>query len=422
MTPSDQVLLHQWTEDRDADAFTELVRRHSGMVHATAARILHAPSEAEEVAQECFIKLAKSGARIERTVAGWLHAVATREALDALRSKQRREKREAAYGGDQPAAAASAEWNEVRELVDEAIDALPAGIRDVVVAHYLEGRTYPEIAGDWNMTRAAVAMRASRGVAKVREHLTRKGVVIPVAALAAGLASQAAHAAPQALVANLGEFALSGGSYSIGTSGATTGALTTGAVFTMNNAVIAGAAAVIAVVLTLLGGAYYLADGQDTLVANQSASGSPKIGVYDSRSIAVAFVGSRYFQQQIATLETKRREAQAAGDVARVKRIEDEGGELQRTLHRQGFSTAPVEDILIHVEQDLAAISDELGLEAIVSKWDEDALARYPGAERVDVTMRLVDALEPSARQRNSAEQVQESDPVPLEELESAGL
>ena len=39
----------------------------------------------------------------------------------------------------------------------------------------------------------------------------------------------------------------------------------------------------------------------------------------------------------------------------------------------------------------------------IVSKWDKDTMADYPDTEKADITMMLVDALEPSAKQRQSA-------------------
>lgn len=55
---------------------------------------------------------------------------------------------------------------------------------------------------------------------------------------------------------------------------------------------------------------------------------------------------------------------------------------------------------------------------ALVSKWDKDGLARYRDAELVDVTMALVDALNPNDRQRKSAIEIQKHEPIPLEKAE----
>jgi len=109
-------------------------------------------------------------------------------------------------------------------------------------------------------------------------------------------------------------------------------------------------------------------------------------------------------------------EATAAGDEKRIRELRAEGEARQRQLHMQGFSTAPVDNVLETIRDRLPAIRQRAGVEALVSKWDRDALARYPGAEQVEVTMALVDALQPDPRQRQSAIEVQKHAPIPLEE------
>jgi hypothetical protein len=54
----------------------------------------------------------------------------------------------------------------------------------------------------------------------------------------------------------------------------------------------------------------------------------------------------------------------------------------------------------------------------LVSKWDQETLAKYPSAELVDVTMMLVDAFQPNERQRQSAIEIQKHEPIPLEDAE----
>jgi DNA-directed RNA polymerase specialized sigma24 family protein len=70
MNSSDRTLIEKWTTRRDADAFAEIVSRYSGMVYATCLRILRNGSEAEEVAQECFLKLATGGTVIRSSLGG----------------------------------------------------------------------------------------------------------------------------------------------------------------------------------------------------------------------------------------------------------------------------------------------------------------------------------------------------------------
>lgn len=141
-----------------------------------------------------------------------------------------------------------------------------------------------------------------------------------------------------------------------------------------------------------------------------------RIGTYDSRALAVAWVGTPSFNAWMQPLSDEHATAKAAGDGPRIKELQAEGEARQRQLHMQGFSTAPVGNVLETIRERLPAIRQQAGVEMLVSKWDRDGLARYPGAERVDVTMALVEALQPNPRQRQSAIEVQKHDPIPLED------
>ena len=140
-----------------------------------------------------------------------------------------------------------------------------------------------------------------------------------------------------------------------------------------------------------------------------------RIGVYDSRAIAVAFVGSEAFKTAMAALEAEHKAATDAGDEQRVAALEAQGAAQQERLHRQGFAAAPVDDILEHLADQLPAIKAGASVETIVSKWDQAALSKHPTAERVDVTMMLVDALAPTDQQRERAIEIQKVDPAPVE-------
>jgi hypothetical protein len=145
----------------------------------------------------------------------------------------------------------------------------------------------------------------------------------------------------------------------------------------------------------------------------------PRVGVYDSRAVAVAFVGSDVWNategKRLAALRAEYDKAKAEGDTKRMAELDAKGRAWQALMHRQGFSTAPVDDILAHIQDRLPGIAEEAGVEAIVSRWDEEALARHAEGERVDVTMALVDALKPTDRQRRAAIEIQRHAPIPLD-------
>jgi hypothetical protein len=142
--------------------------------------------------------------------------------------------------------------------------------------------------------------------------------------------------------------------------------------------------------------------------------GVRRIGVYDSRAVAVAWVGSPAFEAAMKPLHDDLANAEAAGDARRVEEVKAEGEARQRQLHMQGFSTAPVDNILDLIKESLPAIRHQAGVEVLISKWDRKALAKHPGAERIDVTMALVDALQPNEKQRRYATEVQQHKPIPL--------
>jgi len=208
---SDLVLLEQWVAHRDAEAFAELVRRHVSMVYATCRRVLGSEAGAEDVAQECFAEVVQlaSASRVEVSLGGWLHTMATRAALKRLRSEARRRKREQEYTA-QSQLHTQTELDDVQPYLDEAIAALPAKLRVPLVVHFLEGKTHQEVADMLGLPRTTVTSRVAKGVYEVRGHLKRRGVVIGTSALTLALIGESAQAVPPALTATLGKMALLG--------------------------------------------------------------------------------------------------------------------------------------------------------------------------------------------------------------------
>ncbi len=147
-------------------------------------------------------------------------------------------------------------------------------------------------------------------------------------------------------------------------------------------------------------------------VANDETSAvQERIGVYDSRAVAVAYVGSPILGEKMKGLKTKLAKAKDAGDAQEVSRIEAEGPAWQATLHQQGFGTAPVDDLLGLIAKDLPKIQKEAGVTILISKWNAAELEKHPRAEQVDVTMTLVDAFHPNPAQRKTAIEIQKLPP-----------
>ncbi len=202
-------LLRKWSRERDELAFRELVQRHAPMVFATSKRILRDDTEAQDVTQECFETLATTRRLPDSNLGPWLHRVATNRCLDRLRTTGRRAKREIDFATRQLQPHATG-WNDIYDLVDEAIAELPDKYRTVIIAHFLEGRPQTDIANELHLTRQAVHERLNRGIEAVRASLKRRGVEISAVTLGTLLLEKAsAVSITPALTASLGKLALS---------------------------------------------------------------------------------------------------------------------------------------------------------------------------------------------------------------------
>lgn len=209
MSPQDVALLKRWNDTRDADAFCEIVERYSGLVYGACLRVLRNPADAEDVAQECFLKVSEASAAPTTSLPGWLHTMATRRALNRLRAEKRRVTRETAFAGAADEAREHT-FDEVQEFIDEAIAKLPDDLRVPLVEHYLLGRTYESIGDELGVTRQAVSQRVQKGVEQVRVELRGRGIQISSGALPTGLAGLAGIVATEGLRRALRSAAIGG--------------------------------------------------------------------------------------------------------------------------------------------------------------------------------------------------------------------
>ncbi len=140
-----------------------------------------------------------------------------------------------------------------------------------------------------------------------------------------------------------------------------------------------------------------------------------RVGAFDSRLVAIAYVRSEAFKKRLAKLRAELGEAKAAGDKKRIKQLEALGPALQELVHKQGFSTWPVHDILKTIKEELPGIAKQADVDIIVSKWD--VAFRRDGAAVIDVTDLMVKPFSPDEATRKVLESVRKKAPVPLDQL-----
>jgi RNA polymerase sigma-70 factor (ECF subfamily) len=161
----------------DADAFEVIYDRHCGVAFSLAYRMCGRRAGAEDVMQEAFLALWRSGARYDHTrgsVRNWILRIVHNRAVDALRRGGVREGRhfheegllERVPGSEHTEEQALA--SEQAQEVQGALRALPREQSRVVELAYFGGFTHTEIASMLQMPVGTVKGRMRLGLAKLR--------------------------------------------------------------------------------------------------------------------------------------------------------------------------------------------------------------------------------------------------------------
>jgi RNA polymerase sigma-70 factor (ECF subfamily) len=166
---TDVALLHSYAAGGDARAFAELVRRYSGMVYTTARRVTGDSAAAEDVSQDCFLRLAQSSAAIRGSLAAWLHRTSLNRSLQLLRSERARRLREAQ--AIPPSRDQSEDAPALIRRVDQALDSLPSEARELITEHFLCGKSQTELALAMGLNQSTVQRRIEKGLAELRRRL-----------------------------------------------------------------------------------------------------------------------------------------------------------------------------------------------------------------------------------------------------------
>ena len=171
----------------DARAFEVLYERHAGAAYSLAYRVVGARGAAEDVTQEAFLSLWRSGARYERSrgsVRTWVLGIVHHRAIDALRRSSVHDRRrvEDETAGERLPAAERTEVEAARReearTIRAAIDALPADQCQVIELAYFGGFTHVEIAQMLDAPVGTVKGRMRLGLRKLRAALA-EGAVSP---------------------------------------------------------------------------------------------------------------------------------------------------------------------------------------------------------------------------------------------------
>ncbi len=156
----------------DTVAFRDLVERHQSRAYTLALRILRSAADAEEVAQDAFVRVwtALPSFRGESSFATWLYRIVARRAFDraeVLKNRRAREQPEARLPEREAPAAADEDALQAA-LLQRLVGGLTLAQRSAVTLFYYEGRSVEQVAAVLGMPENTVKTHLLRARAALR--------------------------------------------------------------------------------------------------------------------------------------------------------------------------------------------------------------------------------------------------------------
>lgn len=169
--------------ERKTDAVAELYDRYSGMLKALSQRILHDPSDAEEILQETFLQVWNQAGRYDpkrSSVSTWLVLISRSRSIDRLRSRQVKLRTATAAGRENPDIHTSPQGvgnvlgQERRKRLRDEMAKLPSEQSQVLELAFYGGMTQSEIAKQTGIPLGTVKTRTLLAMKKLRQALSEE--------------------------------------------------------------------------------------------------------------------------------------------------------------------------------------------------------------------------------------------------------
>lgn len=167
--------------DRDAEAWSVILRLAGEDMRRLCARIVGNAQDADDAVQETLLQIRDAAGRFvagsadpDQTARRWIMGVAAKVALMQLRTRARLQRRERVAGGEaaqETGPSVQFEKDETSRQVRAALAALPERLRTAVSLRHLAGMEYAEIAALQSCSETAVRIRVHRGLDQLRRRL-----------------------------------------------------------------------------------------------------------------------------------------------------------------------------------------------------------------------------------------------------------
>jgi len=160
------------------DAFAELITRYKRLIYSVAYKFTKENEEADDMAQEAFIKIYRSLSRYDDKYkfSTWCVKVATNVCLDHVRRRKLNyvslEEIENFSATDTDSPEEHYLRKEKYKVLQDAIDSLPEIYKEPIVMYHQKGMSYKEIAEDLGKPMSIIKNRIFRARHTLRENLT----------------------------------------------------------------------------------------------------------------------------------------------------------------------------------------------------------------------------------------------------------
>lgn len=157
----------------DEQTFDAMVRAHYGRLCDFVYRYVRSRATAEDIVQDIFVRILRSERFDYDDPLPYLYRAARNGAASHVRQQRTRERLRAQAGSAAGSrrAEAEAEYHELAEAVDHAIDSLPARAREIFTMSRVQGLTYAEIARTLGLSIKTVDNQMGRALKLLRVRL-----------------------------------------------------------------------------------------------------------------------------------------------------------------------------------------------------------------------------------------------------------
>lgn len=165
----------------DAAAFEVLYDRHVAAVYGLCHRMVRSAAQADDICQEAFLSVWRSGGRYDRTrgnVRSWMLSITHNRAIDQIRRSRRHDDRQIQDDAlaEQMPAADSTDADALRRIDQDdtagALRCLPDTQRAVIELAFYSGYSHVEIADKLGVPLGTVKGRMRLGLEKLQGHLS----------------------------------------------------------------------------------------------------------------------------------------------------------------------------------------------------------------------------------------------------------